>query len=508
VYGGSLGGVLASYTLAKSGKKTLLIEQTKWIGGQLTNQGVPLDEHPFIEETGCSNTYRKFRDSIRTHYRNNPSIKEMYRNKKVFNPGGGWVTRLAFQPQEALTYFENLLKPFVERGTLTILTETIVNKAIKNSNIIKGVHFNHQGEDFYAEAKYFIDATDLGDLLPLTKTKYFTGAESFSETNEPSAPQEADPLDMQPITWVCALGFSKNNKIKIDKPSQYDFFKNQILPFNKPLLSWYVAGLDNKTYRKLSFLQPSETAEGLFHYRKIIDKTKFEEGYFPYDVSLINWPQNDYIFGNIIEVTNKEENKKCAQELTLSLAYWLQNEAPRDDGGIGYPEVFLVPEILGTKSGLALAPYIRESRRIKALYTIKEHEIAKKHAKKAPNYFDSVGVGLYPIDLHMTINSKTHLYEDVYPFQIPLGALIPVETVNLIAGAKNIGTTHLTNGCYRLHPVEWNIGESAGHFVSFCLDMNLTPKQIYQSEELIKQFQEILILEGVQLKWDEKYLVK
>src|SRR5690554_1224186 len=178
VYGGSLGGVLASYTLAKSGKKTLLIEQTKWIGGKLTNQGVPLDEHPFIEETGCSNTYRKFRDSIRTHYRNNPSIKEMYRNKKVFNPGGGWVTRLAFQPQEALTYFENLLKPFVERGTLTILTETIVNKAIKNSNIIKGVHFNHQGEDFYAEAKYFIDATDLGDLLPLTKTKYFTGAES------------------------------------------------------------------------------------------------------------------------------------------------------------------------------------------------------------------------------------------------------------------------------------------------------------------------------------------
>ena len=24
---------------------------------------------------------------------------------------------------------------------------------------------------------------------------------------------------------------------------------------------------------------------------------------------------------------------------------------------------------------------------------------------------------------------------------------------------KNIGVTHLTNGCYRLHPVEWNIGE-------------------------------------------------
>ena len=33
---------------------------------------------------------------------------------------------------------------------------------------------------------------------------------------------------------------------------------------------------------------------------------------------------------------------------------------------------------------------------------------------------------------------------------------------NLLPAGKNIGTTHITNGCYRLHPVEWNIGEVAG----------------------------------------------
>ena len=33
---------------------------------------------------------------------------------------------------------------------------------------------------------------------------------------------------------------------------------------------------------------------------------------------------------------------------------------------------------------------------------------------------------------------------------------------NLLPACKNIGTTHITNGCYRLHPVEWNIGEAAG----------------------------------------------
>ena len=48
------------------------------------------------------------------------------------------------------------------------------------------------------------------------------------------------------------------------------------------------------------------------------------------------------------------------------------------------------------------------------------------------------------------------------PFELPLGALLPVRTRNLLPAAKNIGTTHITNGCYRLHPVEWNAGEVAG----------------------------------------------
>ena len=33
---------------------------------------------------------------------------------------------------------------------------------------------------------------------------------------------------------------------------------------------------------------------------------------------------------------------------------------------------------------------------------------------------------------------------------------------NLLPACKNIGTTHITNVCYRLHPVEWNIGGAAG----------------------------------------------
>lgn len=41
----------------------------------------------------------------------------------------------------------------------------------------------------------------------------------------------------------------------------------------------------------------------------------------------------------------------------------------------------------------------------------------------------------------------------------PLGAMIPMRVKNLLPGGKNLGVTHITNGAFRVHPVEWNVGE-------------------------------------------------
>ena len=149
---------------------------------------------------------------------------------------------------------------------------------------------------------------------------------------------------------------------------------------------------------------------------------------------------------------------------------------------------------------------LEKSRRIKALYTIREQDISKKYAKQPPNFRDSVGIGSYHIDLHMTTETKTYFFDETHPFQIPLGALIPVKTKNLIAACKNIGTTHVTNGCYRLHPVEWNIGESAGYLVAFCIKRNVSPKAVYESDLLLKEYQKELISQGIELKWPNEVL--
>ena len=120
---------------------------------------------------------------------------------------------------------------------------------------------------------------------------------------------------------------------------------------------------------------------------------------------------------------------------------------------------------------------------------------------RAAEFNDSVGIGAYRIDLHPSTKGNNYIDISSLPFQIPLGALIPQRVRNLIPACKNIGTTHITNGCYRLHPVEWNIGHSAGALIGYCGNKNLEPHQVYESPERIADYQSVLEDMGVRLSW-------
>jgi hypothetical protein len=159
---------------------------------------------------------------------------------------------------------------------------------------------------------------------------------------------------------------------------------------------------------------------------------------------------------------------------------------------------------MGTDDGLSKAPYIRESRRIVALKRIVAHDIlaASRPDAKQAVFEDSVGVGWYPMDLHPAVGNTKSMFEPTLPFQIPLGALIPIKTQNLIAANKNIGTTHLSNGSYRLHPVEWNIGESAGMLAALCCEKGAPPREVRESPASFAQLQDRLRERGVPLNWD------
>ena len=96
----------------------------------------------------------------------------------------------------------------------------------------------------------------------------------------------------------------------------------------------------------------------------------------------------------------------------------------------------------------------------------------------AVRFHDSVGVGHYRIDLHPSTGGDPYIDLACCPFELPLGALVPERVENLLAAGKCLGTTHITNGAYRLHPVEWNAGEAAGHLAAFCRERRTTPRAV------------------------------
>jgi hypothetical protein len=71
----------------------------------------------------------------------------------------------------------------------------------------------------------------------------------------------------------------------------------------------------------------------------------------------------------------------------------------------------------------------------------------------------------------------------------------------LLPACKNLGTTHITNGCFRLHPVEWGIGEAAGALAAFCLENHETPRSVRNIPKKLAAFQAALVGQGVEIAW-------
>ncbi len=517
IVGGGTGGVAAAMGACALGRRVILTEETDWIGGQLTAQAVPPDENPWIEKLGCTRRYRAFRDGVRQYYRDHFPLTDAARNNPHLNPGGGFVSRLCFEPRVGLAVIEQMLAGFVASGKLIILRNRKAVAAEVDGDRIRSVTVQNllTGVIETIEADYFLDATELGDLLPLANVEYVTGAESRHDTHEPHAIDgPAQPNNVQGFTWCFPLAYDPAPGAShiINKPAQYDRWRayepKLDPPYTGKLLDWVIPVPWTLSSKRCELFRTADDRIPLFAYRQIVSRDHFEDESI-HDVTLVNWPQNDYFETNLIDqppevVARALEESK---QLSLSLVYWLQTEQ-------GYPMLYLRPDIVGTKDGLAKYPYIRESRRIRAVFTVTENHVATASrfgdnpdappadfSRLAEPFADSVGIGYYRIDLHPSTGGNNSIDIASLPFQIPLGALLPVRVNNLLPACKNIGTTHITNGCYRLHPVEWNIGESVGLLAVFCLSRRILPRTVLEKRNLLEEFQQLLVEQGMELSW-------
>ncbi|MDR1886222.1 MAG: FAD-dependent oxidoreductase [Synergistaceae bacterium] len=495
VVGGGTGGCAAAIQAGREGMSVALIEASDFVGGQITGAAVSTMDDVGRTRTGV---YGEFIGRVRDYYAASGTATN------ICLWGGDTI---AAEPSAARGILTDML---TSAGSVDILLNTRVLDAVMDGGRVVGVRTGNVdgNEGVTYMAHVLIDATEHGDLLPLTGARYRVGS-SLSPNIDPET-------NVQDITYVAVVrkyqgGLPDGLKMPGPPPDYQKHapkFRNTVAvsgdtwpgsyPFDIPSHNAYRALPDTRNEHLIVGDDPSTW--------KFITRT------------CINWA-NDYPGrpGNepglsVLYVEGPEYRKKIEREAmnrTLSFIWYMQSELGMDDwsvdDGQGYGGYFsndwetsddplLPPEFAPILRCFPPFPYVREGRRIVGLDTLAERDISRDvtRGRAYRNYQSGLALGEYPVDVHgshLDRYMERDLGEtsDSFPrtwagsqgvFQIPFGALIPEEVDGLIAAEKNISVSRMVNGAIRLQPVTMHTGQAAGAIAAEAVRSGLQPRHV------------------------------
>ena len=444
IVGGGAGGTSAAIQSARNGAKTLLIEETEWLGGMLTSAGVSAIDGNYKLPSGF---WGEFKDSLVSHYGSLEALKT------------GWVSNVLFEPKVG----NEILKSIAHNEkNLKILYSTSTQSVSKHD----GNYFNYQiktseGTFF---SKILIDGTELGDLLPMIDVDYDVGMDSNEMYHENIAPEIKNDI-IQDLTFVMILK-NYNKKVKIDRPEGYDA---------------------SEFYCSTSHKDCPESDKALWSPQQMMNYGKL-----PNDKIMINWPiyGNDY-YSNLIEMSKEEREVvfEKAKNKSLRYLYYIQDE-------LGFDNYSISDDEYETDDNFPLIPYYREARRMKGQVTFSLNYIKYPYDQKHKLYRTGVLVGDYPVDHHHDAHPEKEKLPKLafYPipsYSLPFGSLISKKNSNFLVAEKSISVSNLVNGTTRLQPVVLQIGQIAGLIGSESIKQNKKP-----SELNIRHIQSLILENG------------
>ena len=434
VIGGGAGGTSAAIQSARNGAKTLLIEETDWLGGMLTSAGVSAVDGNYKLPSGF---WGEFKDSLVSHYGSLEALKT------------GWVSNTLFEPRVGNQILKSIAK---NENNLKILFSTEVNSVTKlDFHKKENYNFNVKSSKGNFLSKVLIDATELGDVLPMIDEDYDLGMDSREMYGEDIAPEKNNDI-IQDLTFVMILKNYKKS-VKIEKPKNYD---------------------PSEFYCSTASINCPESDKALW-----TPKQMMNYGELPNGKIMINWPiyGNDY-YSNLIEMNYDERNEvfKNAKEKSLRYLYYIQDE-------LGYDNYSLSDEEFDTDDNFPLIPYYREARRIKGKVTFSLDYIKKPFDQIHPLYRTGILVGDYPVDHHHDAHPDRYNLPQLafYPipsYSLPIGSIISKKNPNFLVAEKSISVSNLVNGTTRLQPVVLQIGQIAGLIASESVKNNINTHQI------------------------------
>ena len=447
IIGGGTSGISAGIQSSRLGVKTVIIEESQWLGGMLTAAGVSaIDGNDKLP----SGIWGEFKDSLINYYGSTDALKT------------GWVSNTLFEPSVGNKIFKNIT---ANQPHLKIYYNSTLKSLKKHRNRWLAEVITPNGILSFS-AKIVIDATELGDVAKLCGVGYDIGMESKQVTGEPAAPDQANDI-IQDLTYVAILK-DYGRDVTIVRPADYDS-------------TLYLCSCDNKLCTGANKPAQLWPPQAMITYGKL-----------PNHKYMINWPQdgNDYYL-NLIEMSpeEREEELKKAKSVTMGFIYFIQKE-------LGMNTLGLADDEYPTNDLLPFIPYHRESRRIHGLVRFTENYIREPYTQKYKLYRTNIAVGDYPIDHHHKRYNGKEILPDLsfYPvpsYGLPLGTLIPKDVEGLIVAEKSISVSNIVNGTTRLQPVVLQIGQASGALAALAIKKH---KKI--SEVDVRDLQNVLLNYG------------
>lgn len=514
IVGGTESGCAAAVQAARMGvKKIVLVNDIEWLGGQFSAEAlVAIDENtdragirhdPPIPRHGA---FREIIDRIEAN-----NLKKY----GVARPGNTRVITTT-RPADAARVFRAWLQPYVDRGQLELRSWQEPARVIRAGNRVAGVEFQSvrlPTKTLRVNAALTVDASDWGDVVKLSGADYEFGPDLKSAYGEPLAPEKRTgypQTDMNPITY-CMVIKETEGDATIPRPVRYD-------PENYRHHRW-----------------PKDPL-WLYGTRRIIDHYHFSQIQHP-DMLLLCFPAIDYPLDvypgpvaraleetepgsarrNIVELSPAQRRIvfQDAKNYSLGFLHYLQTEvhAQMEDQTHSYRRFQLTDEF-GTDDQLPFKPYIRESRRTKAMYMMRQQDTMGLNQDSANfasvMYHDSVAVWQFEYDFHPTKREFLRNGDPNGPWRcgfrdgrtwgppysgrstLPVRSLIPVSTDGLLVAQKNLGYSSIVSSAVRLHDASMAVGQAVGAVAGYAILHRVAPRDIpFQRNHLINLQQSI-----------------
>jgi hypothetical protein len=473
IYGGTSAGVMAAYTARMYGKKVLLIEPGRHLGG-LSSGGLGYTD--IGNKYAVTGLARDFYRRVGAHY--------------------GKLEQWIFEPHVA----EDIFKQYIDGAKVDVLFEHRILEAAGSKGSIQTIKLENvnSGGEVTVSARVFIDCSYEGDLMARAGVTYTVGREAnkqYGETyngvqirDKHQFPDGIDPYKVRGdatsgLLWgisdakpdvqgagdrkVQAYNFricltdEPANRVPITMPEGYDSSRYELL----------VRLMEKEPSRPFNLiLKPDEMP------RRKTDINN--NGPFSTDMIGMNYdyPEADY--------AGRERIQREHEAYVKGLLYFIGHSSrlPAHLGTEmrkwGYPK-----DEYQDNGNWSHQMYVREARRM-----VGEYVMTQANCVGAQTVSDGVGMAAYTMDSHnvqrLVVNGMVKNEGDVQiggfpPYPISYRSLVPRagECANLIVPVC-LSATHIAYGSIRMEPVFMVLAQSAAVAAVTAIDKKTTVQQV------------------------------